>query len=330
MGRQHTSFGLELQMAKWLSPALLLCAALTIAPFCAGQDAPSENLLPTMAPESPTQPTAVDSIPILVPETPSESTPADPPDPVAVASVRPSSGRLEWNILKNQWEPLFPNLLRDQKTIYLFPLSAVRGHHWKPTLALIGATGLLMTVDAHNSRWVRNNLQPLSGFNNVFSGYNTATATEAFASAFYVAAILRKNVYDQKTFILAGEAVIDAEILTTVMKDLDGRMAPISYPAGGSFTDSWFKVTHGNRSSWMGGLGSMPSGHEIAIMAVATVFAERYPHPAWHKWVAYGLAAVAGFSRVSLQSHFTSDTFAGGALGYLIAHYVVLGRQHSN
>ena len=80
----------------------------------------------------------------------------------------------------------------------------------------------------------------------------------------------------------------------------------------------------------MGGLGSMPSGHEIAIMAVATVFAERYPHPAWLKWMAYGLAAAAGFSRVSLQSHFTSDTFAGGALGYLIAHYVVLGRQHSN
>jgi hypothetical protein len=187
-----------------------------------------------------------------------------------------------------------------------------------------------MTVDAHNSRWVRNNLQPLSGVNNVFSGYNTATVTEAFSSAFYLAALLRKNAYDQKTFILAGEAVIDAEILTTVMKDVDGRMAPISYPPGGNFTDSWFKVTHGNRSSWMGGLGSMPSGHEIAIMAVATVFAERYPHPAWLKWVAYGLAAAAGFSRVSLQSHFTSDTFAGGALGYLIAHYVVLGRQHSN
>jgi membrane-associated phospholipid phosphatase len=74
----------------------------------------------------------------------------------------------------------------------------------------------------------------------------------------------------------------------------------------------------------------MPSGHEIAIMAVATTFARRYPHPAWHRWLAYGLAAVAGASRVTLQSHFTSDTFAGGALGYVIARYVVLGRQPSN
>jgi hypothetical protein len=317
-------------MAKWLSPTLLLCAVLIVVPFCTAQDAASENPPPAVAGELPTQPTAVDSIPIAAPEPPAEDTPADPPDPIAVRSFRPSSSPSEWQILKNQWAPLVPNLLRDQKSIYLFPVSAVRGHHWKPTLALIGATGLLMTVDAHNSRWVRNNLQPLSGFNNVFSGYNTATATEAFTSAFYLAAILRKNVYDQQTFILAGEAVIDAEILTTVMKDIDGRMAPISYPANGNFTDSWFKVTHGNRSSWMGGLGSMPSGHEIAIMAVATVFAERYPHPAWHKWVAYGLAVAAGFSRVSLQSHFTSDTFAGGALGYVISRYLVLGRQNSN
>ena len=211
--------------------------------------------------------------------------------------------------------------------MWLFPVSVVRGHHLKPTLGLLGATALLTTIDVHDAKWVRNSLQPLSGFNNAFAGYNTATATEAFASAFYVAAILRRNAYDQKTFMLAGEAVIDAEILTTIMKDADGREAPISYPAGGNFTDSWFKVHSGG---WLGGLGSMPSGHEIAIMAVATTFAMRYPHPAWHRWLAYGLAAAVGLSRVTLQSHFTSDTFAGGALGYVIARYLVLGRQPSN
>jgi membrane-associated phospholipid phosphatase len=218
-------------------------------------------------------------------------------------------------------------VLHDQKSIWLFPVSVVRGHHWKPALALLGATALLTTVDAHDARWVRNSLRPLSGFNNVFAGYNTATATEAFASAFYVLAVARRKTYDQQTFMLAGEAVIDSEILTTVMKDVDGREAPISYPADGNFTDSWFKV---HRGGWLGGLGSMPSGHEIAIMAVATTFAQRYPHPAWHRYLAYGLAAAAGLSRVTLQSHFTSDTFVGAALGYAIAHYVVLARHPSN
>jgi len=311
-------------MEKWLSPALLLCAALMAVQFCAAQENPQGEPQPTVAPESATQSTAADSTVTVAPDPPAEGT---PPDSVPVESPAPLAAPSEWHILGSQWKSLGPDLLHDQKSMWLFPLSVARGHHLKPTLALLGATALLTTMDAHNARWVRNSLQPLGGFNNAFAGYNTATATEAFASAFYLVALARRNAYDQKTFMLAGEAVIDAEILTTVMKDLDGRMAPITYPAGGSFTDSWFKI---RRGGWLGGLGSMPSGHEIAIMAVATTFAMRYPHPAWVKWVAYGLAAAAGVSRVTLQSHFTSDTFAGGALGYVIARYLVLGRQPSN
>jgi len=311
-------------MAKWLSPALLLCAALMAVQFCAAQENTQGEPQPTVAPESATQSTAADSTLAVAPDPPAEST---PPDSVPVESPAPLAAPSEWHILGSQWKSLGPDLLHDQKSMWLFPLSVARGHHLKPTLALLGATAVLTTMDAHNARWVRNSLQPLGGFNNAFAGYNTATATEAFASAFYLVALARRNAYDQKTFMLAGEAVIDAEILTTVMKDLDGRMAPITYPAGGSFTDSWFKI---RRGGWLGGLGSMPSGHEIAIMAVATTFAMRYPHPAWVKWVAYGLAAAAGVSRVTLQSHFTSDTFAGGALGYVIARYLVLGRQPSN
>jgi len=219
-------------------------------------------------------------------------------------------------------------MLHDQKQMWLFPLSMARGHHLKPALALLGATVLLATTDPHSATYIRNT-QAFNGFNKAFSGFNTATATEAFASAFYVVALARRNAYDQQTFLLAGEAVLDSEILTTVMKDIDRREAPVSYLPNGNFRDSWFKVPANDRG-YLGGLGSMPSGHEIAIMAVATVFAERYPHPAWHRWLAYGLAAAVGVSRVTLQSHFASDTFAGGVLGYAIAHYIVLARQPAN
>jgi len=287
-------------MPKRFLPALLL-AFLIAAPFCVAQDSPAAD--------------------------PASDPPAAAPSSGSAESLqsnpRPAAPPSEWQILGSQWKRTAPDLLRQQKEIWLFPLSVARGRHWKPTLAVIGATALLTTIDAHNARWVRNNTQPLSGFNNAFSGFNTATATEAFASAFYIVAIARHNAYDQQTFILAGEAVLDSEILTTVMKDIDRREAPISYPPGGSFTDSWFKVRHGGLLS---GLGSMPSGHEIAAMSVATIFAERYPHPAWHRWLAYGLASLVGVSRVTLQAHFTSDTFAGAALGYVISRYVVLGR----
>lgn len=320
-------------MRKWLSPALLLCAILVVQ-VCAAQETPQGKSQVTLTPEElaagsgevATAPTVSNpAADAAAPELPASSAPALLP--ISFLTSTTPRGPSEWRVMGNQWKGVAPDLLGDQKRMWLFPFSAAARHHWKPTLAIIGATGLLMTVDAHDARWARNNLQPLSGFNNVLAGYNTATATEAFASAFYLAAIARRNSYDQQTFILAGEAVIDAEILTTVMKDLGGREAPVTYPTGGNFTDSWFKVYHGG---WLGGIGSMPSGHEIAIMAVATTFADRYPHPAWHRSVAYGLAAAVGLSRVTLQAHFTSDTFAGGALGYVIAHYLVLGRQPSN
>ena len=318
-------------MSRWLLPALLLCAVLIGARVCAAQDAPLDQALPTLAPEAPVQSATTDSTSVVsldpTPTVAADPAEGAPPDPLPVQAPAVPPAPSEWQILGSQWKSLGPDLLHQQKEIWLFPYSVVRGHHLKPTLALLGATALLTTIDAHNAKWARNNIQPLNGFNNTFAGYNTATAADAFGGAFYLVSLLRKNIYDQETFMLAGEAVIDSEILTTVMKDIDGRETPITYPAGGDFTDSWFKI---RRGGWFGGLGSMPSGHEIAMVALATTFARRYPHQRWIPWVAYGLAAVVGLSRVTLQSHFTSDTFAGGALGYVIARYVVLGRQPSN
>lgn len=326
-------------MAKWLVPAALVCAKLIAVQFCAAQETSPEASQATVASEAAVQESGANSTVAVAPDPAGDDLTPNPPFRSFSAPARepflsmaPASPRQpsEFRIIGSQWKSVPSDLLHDQKSIYLFPLSVARGHHLIPTAAILGATALLMTVDAHDARWARNNIQPLSGFNNVLAGYNTATAADAFGGAFYLAAILRRNIYDQETFMLAGEAVLDSEILTTVMKDIDGREAPISYPNGGNFTDSWFKVRGGRASGWIGGLGSMPSGHEIAIVALATTFADRYPHPAWHRWLAYGIAAAVGLSRVTLQSHFTSDTFAGAALGYVIAHYVVLGRQHSN
>jgi len=38
----------------------------------------------------------------------------------------------------------------------------------------------------------------------------------------------------------------------------------------------------------------------------------------------YGMAALVGFSRLSLSAHFMSDVFMGGALGYTISRFTVL------
>jgi len=211
-------------------------------------------------------------------------------------------------------------MVRDQKQIWLFPVSVAHGHHLAPTLAVAGVTAGLVALDERNMNYFRGT-QSFSRFDKVFSGSNTSLGMEVFPAAFYAIGLMRRDSYAQHTVLLAGEAVLDSEILTTVMKDLDRRFRPASIPPNGDLAQSWFKETHG---SYLGGVGSFPSGHTIAAFSIATVFANRYPNPRWHVWLAYGLASLVGFSRVSLQSHFPSDVFAGAALGYAIAHYVVL------
>jgi len=232
------------------------------------------------------------------------SSPASSPSPSPERSV--------------SWMKLGPNILHDQKEIWLFPVSVARGHHLKPVLILTGITaGLVAGVDNPSGRYFQQT-QAFSGFNNVFSGKNTSIAMFAVPSAVYGIGLLRKDSYAQHTFLLAGEAVIDSEILTTVMKDIDRRLKPVEVSPNGSFADTWFQAHQG---SLVRGIGSFPSGHEIAAFSVATVFADRYPK---YKWVAYGLAVLVGFSRVSLQAHHPSDVFAGAVLGYAVSHYTVL------
>lgn len=215
---------------------------------------------------------------------------------------------------------MLPNTLYDQKHVFLFPLSVARGHHLKPVLSVIGITAALVAFEESNSQTFKRTAS-FDGFNRVFSGTHTSLGMGIFPAAFYVVSRAKRDEYAQKTFWLAGEAVLDSAILTTVIKDIDRRLRPRDVPQNSSGT--WLGYGHGN---YLSGVGSFPSGHTITAFSLATVFAGRYPNPRWHVWVAYGLATLVGFSRVPTQSHFPSDVFAGGALGFTIARYIVLGK----
>ncbi len=162
-----------------------------------------------------------------------------------------------------------------------------------------------------------------NGFNNIFSGKNTELASAAVPLSFYVVGLARGDRYAQQTSLLAGEAVADSEILTSVMKDIGRRLLPRDVPPYGDFSHTWFKA----HVTLLKGVSSFPSGHAIGAFSVATVFANRYRQHRWVPWVAYGLAGLVGFSRIPLQAHFPSDVFAGAVLGYTISHYVVLRQQ---
>jgi len=218
------------------------------------------------------------------------------------------------------WKKLAPNLLCDQKRIWTFPWHLAQGHNVLPAAGVVGATTGLVLLDPSTTPYFRRT-NSFHSFNQVLSGSNTGLIIALVPLSFYGFSFLRHDSYGEQTALLVGEAVADSEIVTTVMKDVDRRLRPLDIPPNGNFADTWFK----SQGKWWRGNGSFPSGHEIAAISVATVFARRYGRDhKWVPWVAYGMAGVIGFSRITLSSHFPSDVFMGAALGYSITRYAVL------
>jgi len=218
------------------------------------------------------------------------------------------------------WKLLIPNLLSDQQRIWTFPARLVHGQDLLPASAVVGTTAALWAVDPTEASYFRHT-SALNGFNNIFTGNATAIGTIAAPAVLYATGLVRKDSKMQHTALLAAEAVADAEAVTTVLKDATKRARPAGIPLSGNYYDSWFD----SKGSLLRGNGSFPSGHTIAAFSVATIVARRYGNQRrWVPYAAYGMAALIGFSRLSLSAHFVSDVFLGGALGYSIGRFAVL------
>jgi membrane-associated phospholipid phosphatase len=213
------------------------------------------------------------------------------------------------------WKQLIPNILDDQKQIWTFPARILQNNNWVPVLAVSAVTAGLIAADPLDTPYFRRT-SSFHGFNSVFTGNATSLGTVLAPVSLYAVGLIRKDSYATKTALLAGEAVADAEILTTVFKAVDRRVRPSDLPSGSKLGDTWFE---GKRTS-----GSFPSGHTIAAFSIATVIARRYSNHRWVPYVAYGLAGLVGFSRITLSAHFPSDVFIGAALGYSISRFSVL------
>jgi membrane-associated phospholipid phosphatase len=211
------------------------------------------------------------------------------------------------------------NILQDQKDLWLFPVKLAQGHHWLPAALIVGATAGLIATDPQTMPRFRQT-SAFSGFNSVFSSTTTAGIIAVVPATFYVASLIRKNSYDQSSALLAGEAVVDDAVLMVVMKSITRRQRPDEIAVYGNYSDTFFQSHHGV----FGTGSSFPSGHAMMSFSVATVFARRYRQHRWVPYVAYGLASVISFSRLTTSAHFPSDVFFGAALGYAIARFDVV------
>src|SRR6266481_8241648 len=199
------------QLSMKLAGALMALSSLAIPSRTSGHTAEPDQTPPASSPTS------------VPPQTPS---PASQP---AAAVDRPVS-----------WKLLLPNLIRDQQRIWTFPARLAQGQNWIPTAAILGTTAGLLALDPTEAAYFHRT-PTFQGFNNVFTGNASTIGTIAAPASLYLVGLFRKDAKMQRTALLAGEAVADAEILATILKDATNRVRPAGIPAGGNFSDSWFE-----------------------------------------------------------------------------------------
>jgi membrane-associated phospholipid phosphatase len=132
--------------------------------------------------------------------------------------------------------------------------------------------------------------------------------------------LIKRDSYLKRTALLAAEAWVDVDLTNMAFRSATRRRRPVDVPPQGDFSDTWFKTNANPLKS----AGSFPSGHTAWAFAIATVVARRHSNHKWVPFVAYGLATVGSFSRISSNPHYLSDAFFGGVLGYSIGRFVVL------
>ncbi|MGA7914195.1 MAG: phosphatase PAP2 family protein [Candidatus Acidiferrales bacterium] len=213
----------------------------------------------------------------------------------------------------------FPtNFVADQKEIWLFPGRLAKAQHWLPTVAILGVTSAFVASDPYSAPYFRTT-NSFSGFNRVFSGTNAGAFIAAVPAAIYAVGLVKKDSYAQSTALLAAEAFADGFALDLAFKGVSGRLQPLRYAGNGPYRDSFFNGTHNPFHS-----GGFYSVHAMSAFAIAAVVAHRYRNHRWVPWVAYGMAGAISFSRITSSNHFPSDVFFGGAMGFVIARFVVL------
>ncbi len=200
------------------------------------------------------------------------------------------------------------NILRDQVAIWTSPFH-MSGGDMKLVVPIGLATAALIATDRRTANELTDNggSQDLLRISHQVSHFGEFYSTGGIAAAFYLVGVKKHDYRARETGILGAEALIDAGIVVTVLKEITQRPRP--------------NVPDPNDDFFDGGV-SFPSGHAITTFALATVIASEYHDHKAVQIAAYGYATAVAISRYTGRNHFLSDVLVGSALGYGIGHYV--------
>lgn len=199
----------------------------------------------------------------------------------------------------------FKHIAHDQVHIWTSPFRS-ESYDAKWMLPVGLGTAALIASDEETSSWVKQG-GSLPAVSHAISWGGTGYVTGSTAAAFYLAGRATHNYKARETGILSAQALIDAGIVTEVVKLATQRERPNSGDGDGHF--------------WAGG-SSFPSGHSNAIWSLATVVSYEYRDKPAIRYGAFAAAVAVSASRYTGREHFLSDIVVGSLIGYSVGRYV--------
>lgn len=136
---------------------------------------------------------------------------------------------------------------------------------------------------------------------------------------FAIHSLIADDIGTRKIAYEIGQASIYAGVLSFILKYAFGRSRPYLNEGPTHFSPFASILNQDYKS--------LPSGHSTVAFVISTVLSRNVESPVL-KVLAYLPAALTLISRVYQDQHWASDTFAGAALGYFVATWVV--DQHEN
>ncbi len=191
------------------------------------------------------------------------------------------------------------------------------GSDWMTAGWIAGGTGLFLFLDEEIRDGFENNRSSTTDdVSNIFEKFGNGAISFPVLGAFYLYGYFGENAKAERTALIAAESFLITGLFTTVLKTAAGRHRPSTGDSSTSFDG--FTTDH----------HSFPSGHSATVFAIATVIANEYEDAPYIKPISYGIATMAGLSRINDKKHWASDVFFGAALGYFTSKTLL--RLHSN
>lgn len=129
-------------------------------------------------------------------------------------------------------------------------------------------------------------------------------AIAPIAAGSYFLGVVFKNGKLKQVGLLTVAAGLASQIVTEAFKVGFSRKRPNEEAGPYAFFEK------GNKSFF--------SGHAVGAFSLATVIAETYKEKKWVPYVAYGLATLTAYARMSDHKHWASDVLAGAIMGHLV------------